>query len=75
MATLKTVLEEATASVRGGKAFEQRIADGGYSLRVQRTDTWNSHTPRVAIHVWHRPEGTTGKSRLLLKKEWAQLVR
>jgi hypothetical protein len=73
MANLKQVLTEAKASVYGGKAFEQRIADGGFSLRVQRTTTWNSMTPRVAIHVWHREEGAK-KSRLLKKSEWLKLV-
>ena len=47
MAHIKTVMAEAVGQVQGGKAFEQRIADGGYSLRVQRTSKWNSRTARV----------------------------
>lgn len=73
MFDLKTVLNEARVAVINGKAFEQRIADGGYSLRVQRTDRWNSRAPRVVIHVWHRAPGEK-KSRLLTKAEWQSLV-
>lgn len=73
MFDLKTALAEARVAVINGKAFEQRIADGGYSLRVQRTDRWNSRAPRVVIHVWHRANAGE-KSRLLTKAEWQALV-
>lgn len=73
MTVLKQVLAEAKASVYGGKKFEQRIADGGFSIRVQRTDTWNSYTPRIAIHVWHQEDGAK-KCRLLKKAEWLKLI-
>lgn len=73
MFDLKTVFTEAHASVMNGKAFEQRIADGGYSLRVQRTTRRNSRVPRVVVHVWHRTN--PGKqARLLRKAEWQALV-
>ena len=73
MAHIKTVMAEAIAQVQGGKTLEQRIADGGYSVRVQRTARWNSRTARIVIHVWHQAEPGQ-KSRLLSKAEWAQLI-
>lgn len=73
MSHIKTVMAEAVGQVQGGKAFEQRIADGGYSLRVQRTSKWNSRTARVIVHVWHQTEPGQ-KSRLLSKAEWSKLI-
>jgi hypothetical protein len=73
MPDLKTVLAEARKNVEQGKAFEQRIADGGYSLRVQRTTRWNQRHQHVIVHVWHRANPGE-KSRLLRKEEWQALI-
>lgn len=73
MAHLKIVLAEATANVQAGKAWEQRIADGGYSLRVQRTTRWNQRHQHIITHVWHREEGAK-KSKLVPKAVWAKLI-
>jgi hypothetical protein len=73
MQTLKTAINEVTAEVYGGKCIAHGVADGGYEIRVQRADTWNSRTPRFVVHVWHREEGAK-KSRLLKKAEWLPMV-
>ncbi|MFO0204266.1 MAG: hypothetical protein ACK528_14185 [Alphaproteobacteria bacterium] len=73
MPNLKTVLAEATAIVQNGNAFQQRIADGGYSLRVQRTQRRLSNKISIVTHVWHQSAPGT-KSRLLTKQEVQALI-
>jgi hypothetical protein len=75
MATLQQALNDAKAAVfTGSKDIAQGVADGGYQIRVQRTTKWNSRTPRVVVHVWHRA-ADFGKARLMKKAEWMELVK
>lgn len=73
MATFQQTMNETKAMVFGGKCIAYGTADGGYEIRVQRAGNWNSRTPRIVVHVWHREAGAP-KARLMKKAEWARLL-
>jgi len=73
MTTLQQAINGAKAEVYSGKCIAHGTAAGGYEIRVQRTDTWNSRTPRFVVHVWHLEAGAP-KARLMKKAEWTRLL-